>query len=216
MKISGILIGIIELILFYFFSRSLREKHLNLNKMDTLSYYWMMMTILTCIWELSYILNHKKIIKISNKFLKDKKNVWTSKFNLFYIIPWRLSEIFYAEYGAYADREYMTNKDIWSRVVEGTHALFCGVFSLLSIISINYNLYYHYYIMATISMSTQLMNSLLYMSEYYIQIKNKYSVNYNSVHFPCGVALLKRPFMYVNILWTLFPTYVILKFIVSV
>jgi len=210
MKISGILIGIVELTLFYVFSKSLKEKYVVLNSMRSLSYYWIMMTILTGIWELSYIINHQKIINISTQFLKDKKNVWTSKYSLYYIIPWNLSKIFYAEYSAYADREYMTNKDIWSRIVEGTHALLCGLFSLLSIVSLIYKNYYYCYITMAIAMSTQLMNSLMYMSEYYIQIKDKNSVNYNSNDFPCGKNLLKRPFMYVNLLWTICPSYVIL------
>jgi len=214
MKVSGITIGIIELILFYFFSKSLREKHTNLNNIDTIPYYWIMMTILTGIWESSYILNHKKIIKMSSDFLKEKKNVWTSKFDLYYIIPWNLSKIFYGEYGAYADKEYMTNKDIWSRVVEGTHAVLCGLFSLGAIVSTIYNNEYLYYIMSTISMSTQLMNSLMYMMEYYIQIKDKDSINYNSASFPCGNALSKRPFMYVNLLWTIFPSYILFKSII--
>ena len=49
---------------------------------------------------------------------------------MFYL---KLSPIFYAEYGAYADREYMNRHDDWSRVIESSHSLFCGVFALVAI-----------------------------------------------------------------------------------
>ena len=47
----------------------------------------------------------------------------------------------YAEYGAYADKEYMTNKDKWSILIEGSHCLFCGLFAFLSLY-FNYVKYY--------------------------------------------------------------------------
>ena len=34
---------------------------------------------------------------------------------------------------SYADREYMSNKDEWSIIIEGSHALFCGIFALFSL-----------------------------------------------------------------------------------
>ena len=34
----------------------------------------------------------------------------------------KLARIFYAEYGAWADREYMVSSDDWSRTIEGSHA----------------------------------------------------------------------------------------------
>ena len=68
-----------------------------------------------------------------------------------------------------------------------------------------------YYILMSISMSSQFMNSLLYMTEYFIQTMNVNSVNYNSKRFPCGFALLKRPFMYINAFWLIMPTYVFVE-----
>ena len=62
-------------------------------------------------------------------------------------------------------------------------------------------------------MASQLMNSILYMGEYFIQIKDKHSVNLNTPKFPCGFALIKRPFMYVNLFWTIMPCYVLSSFL---
>ena len=86
------------------------------------------MTILTGLWEFCFISNYKYVNLLSNEFLETKTHVWSSEYNLSYILPWKLSYIFYAEYGAYADREYMISKDDWSRVIEGTHAIFCAFF----------------------------------------------------------------------------------------
>jgi len=62
-----------------------------------------------------------------------------------------------------------------------------------------------------VAMGSQLMNSLLYMGNYFIETKNINSINYNSDTFPCGILMYKRPFMYVNIFWTIMPCYVIYK-----
>ena len=121
----------------------------------------------------SFISNYKKVNKGSQQLINNKQNVWTNKYNLWYILPWNLAKIFYAEYGAYADREYMTIKDYWSRVIEGTHALFCGFFSLLSIYFLIQQNETKYTLCMAVGMGSQLMNSILYMSEYFIQTKNK-------------------------------------------
>ena len=60
-------------------------------------------------------------------------------------------------------------------------------------------------------MSSQFMNSLLYMSEYFVQTNDPNSVNYNTPKFPCGFALLKRPFMWINAAWLIMPVYVFAK-----
>jgi len=62
-----------------------------------------------------------------------------------------------------------------------------------------------------IAMGAQLMNSILYMANYFNQIHESQNVNYNTKEFPTGTALSKRPFMYVNIFWTFMPLYTILK-----
>ena len=44
----------------------------------------------------------------------------------------------------------------------------------------------------SVSMGTQAMNSILYMFNYFNQINDPESVNYNSYRFPCGFALTKK------------------------
>ena len=65
----------------------------------------------------------------------------------------------------------------------------------------------------TFSMASQFMNSLLYMGEYFIQINDPNSVNYDTERFPCGRFLIKRPFMWINFFWLAMPTYVIIQLI---
>ena len=62
-----------------------------------------------------------------HKLITNKEHVWTNQYSLSYVWPWKLSKIFYAEYGAWADREYMSLTDDWSHTIEGTHALFCAL-----------------------------------------------------------------------------------------
>ena len=104
----------------------------------------------------------------------------------------------------------MSNKDDWSIVIEGSHCILCGIFSLFALYFNFINNHKNFYITMSIAMGTQLMNSILYMSEYFIQIRNKDNINYNNENFPCGFLLSRRPFMYVNLLWTIFPFYIIL------
>ena len=64
-------------------------------------------------------------------------------------------------------------------------------------------------------MGNQLMNSILYMGQYFIQTGDKDSVNYNDDNFPVGFLLYKRAFMYVNIFWTIMPAIVLYKTLVT-
>ena len=207
MNIIGYKCALLEISLFLLISDNLYDK-IGTNNIEIISYYWILFTILTGLWELIYIINHNKSINISNNLIKTNKHVWFNKYKLDIILPWKFSLIFYGEYGAYADREYMTNKDIWSRIIEGSHLLFCGVLSYIAIILNIMN--YKYDTILSAAMGAQLMNSILYMFEYYIQTKNKNSLNYNTNSFPLGPFWIMRPFMYINILWTVMPIYVIL------
>ena len=117
-------------------------------------------------------------------------------------------KIFYAEYGGYADREYMTYTDDWSRVIEGTHAIFCGLFALLAINLKTRGKLRQFNVALGVSMGSQLMNSILYMGEYFLQVADKDNENYNNAEFPTGIMLEKRGFMYVNIFWIIMPAYI--------
>ena len=207
MKIAGYNLAILELIIFYCISNELLNNYEFLQKINTISYYWYMFTILTGIWEFFYIIEKKNVRKYSLSILSKNKYVWTEKYDLTYLQPNKFSLIFYSEYAAYADREYLVLRNDWSDLIEGTHCLLCGVFSFAAIINLILNNYTNFIITASISMGSQLMNSILYMGEYIIQIQDSHNINYNSNKFPTGVMLCKRPFMYINIFWTIMPIY---------
>ena len=207
--INGILIGIFELVLFFSISKKIKNNYKQLITINNIPYYWFMFTILTMIWEISFIYQYDTVIQLSDEYIKHKEHVWTNEYNLSYILPWKLSNIFYAEYGAYADRQYMIKYNNWSWVIEGSHALMCGMGSFFGILNkINEN-ESNYLILVSISMGSQLMNSFLYLSNYFIQINDPYNINYNSKIFPTGHLLYERPFMYVNLFWTFLPILVI-------
>ena len=208
----GLTIGAIELGLYLFISHQLRKKWKQFGEIDALTYYWLTMTILTLIWECAFVLNYSTVIDDSQVLLHKEQHVWTNQYDFSYVLPWKLSTIFYSEYGAYADQEYMLRDNDWSRVIESTHALFCGLFAFLALHhKVKYKNNDKYLIMLSVSMGSQLMNSLLYMTNYFNELGYPSSVNYCSTEFPCGFALLQRPFMYVNIFWTCMPLYVIVK-----
>lgn len=211
--INGITIGILEILLYLYVSIKIEKRYYFLKTIPTICYYWYMMTILTLIWELSYIINYYDVVKMSKSLLINEEHVWTKHYQITDINPWNLSPIFYSEYGAYADREYMSETDQWSKIVEGSHLIFCGIFSICAIVSrANYSVNL-YNIFATLSMGSQLMNSILYMSNYFLQSKMEDSVNFDNSTFPMGNGLSDRPFMWVNIFWTVMPIYCLYKLI---
>lgn len=209
----GIEVAMIELFLFFGAAYSCRENYKPLKNIDTISYYWLAFTILTFIWETSYIIHYDQVHDYSMYLIRNNETVWKNNYKSSAIIPWNLAKIFYAEYAAYADREYMLLADDWSRVIEGTHAYICGIFSIMAL---SYKIdsdHKNYLISASVSMGSQAMNSILYMSNYIIKTSNPHNINYCRPTFKCGNYLSTRPFMYINIFWTAMPMYVLWKLI---
>lgn len=211
--INGICVALINIFMFYVVSRIMRNRIESLKTINVISYYWFMFTILTGFWELCFICSYKNVSHRAVNLIDSKTHVWTNDYNLSYILPWKMAQIFYAEYGAWADREYMTQSDDWSRVIESSHALMCGLFSLGAILSNIYRTNNEFLIMCGISMGSQLMNSILYMANYFYQVHQPHSVNYNTPEFPTGILLSKRIFMYINYFWMIMPLYTIVKYI---
>lgn len=207
MKVNGIVLGAIEMALFGIISASCQRLLPNLMNMNTVMYYWFCLTILTGIWEFSFIMNYDNSVKYSYDLIANKEHVWFNEYTLDNLLPWKLSKIFYAEYGAWADRDYMLLTNYWSRLIEGSHAVLCGLVALHCMVNKTEKEERTFLILAAVSMGTQLMNSILYMGEYFIQTNDLSSMNYNSPAFPTGILLTKRGFMYVNIFWTLMPSY---------
>jgi hypothetical protein len=208
--LNGIAIGVVEIALYLFVGYLIRQKwHHQLKHVNIISYYWLLMTVLTFIWEVAFICQYKSVHDYAEEFVQNDTHVWTTNYTLSYVNPWKLSKIFYAEYGAHADREYIQLDNYWSRLIEGTHAGLCGLFALLALIFRTHNKRELFVISATVSMSTQLMNSILYMGQYFYQVFDPHNVNYPSSEFPFGPFMLDRGFMYVNLFWTLMPLYVI-------
>ena len=206
---SGLDLSIINILIFLIISKNIKNVHINVQNVHFIIYYWLAFTIMTGIWEIFFVLNYNLITNYALELINNNEHVWTNNYNLTYLVPNKFSFLFYAEYGAYADREYMTLKDDWSIIIEGTHCILCGGIMICAILSILKSNLILFNIYLSIGMSSQLMNSIIYMGQYLIQINTLYSINYNSILFPCGKYLLKRPFMYINILWTIMPMYIL-------
>lgn len=178
-------------------------------------YYWFCFSVLTGFWECVYVTQFLKVVKTSQILVETNTHVWTNSYGLSMILPWNLSKIFYAEYAAYADREYMTRTDYWSRLIESSHALLCATFSLLSLCFQNKHLFYYSAIAGAVGMGQQFMNSLLYMGQYYLQCRDKDSPNYKCPLFPMGPWMKGRLFMWVNVFWMLMPAYIIAHLLIN-
>ena len=166
--ISGVEAGLLETGLFFIISTGF---HMFI-PISNITYYWLTFTILTGVWEFCYIINNQQTINYSKFLLENKQHSWTNKYDYSVLLPWNLSRIFYGEYGAYADKEYMTKKDNWSRLIEGTHACCCALFSLTALIYYCLGNENKFYLALGFSMGTQLLNSLLYLGQYYIQMND--------------------------------------------
>ena len=208
--LSGLELALIEVGLIFGVSYTLKQNDKDLSKLNAILFYWTFFTFFTGLWEAAFLIQYNTTCNTAKQLLETKSHVWTNKYDMSYILPWKFSNIFYAEYGAYADREYMQVKDNWSRVIEGSHAIMCGIFALLAIISKICEKDAHYFVSLSVCMGAQLMNSVLYMVNYFHQMKDPSNVNYITPYFPAGTFLEKRPFMYINIFWTIMPGYIIL------
>jgi hypothetical protein len=211
--VAGWVIAMYELILYFLISHKIRKYYTELQNMNIVMYYWFTMTVLTMIWECSFVYQYKSINVFSQDLIDTDTHAWTNDYGLECILPWKTAFIFYGEYGAYADREYMIRTDDWSRVIESSHAIFCGVFSFLALYLKANNAFIcrsreKFYLAVGVSMGSQMMNSVLYMANYFVQIHNKNNVNYCSIAFPCHLA---RSFMYVNVFWVVMPAEAIIS-----
>ena len=206
--VVGYKLALIEIFIFGITALTLRLCS-PLVKINSLVYYWIMFTILTGVWETFFVINYPKVINLADDLLVNKTHVWTTNYSSHNLNPSKFSQLFYAEYGAYGDREYMDKMDVWSRVIESSHSLLCGAFSLLCIVNYLLGNMNEYIFCLSVAMGSQLMNSILYMFNYCIQVQQPSSVNYNTSSFPSGSYLEKRPFMYINIFWTLMPFIII-------
>ena len=210
----GYEIGVIEIFLIISCASLLKHKYIQLKTLNKVVYYWLIFTVVTGLfWEPAYVFNFKEVANYSHHLIQTQKHVWTSLYNPSYILPWKLSIIFYGEYGAWADRDYMNINNDWSRVIESTHSIFSGLFAIIAITSIIKNNHKLFILTLGVSMGTQLMNSILYLTEYFIQIHDNTSINYSNSTFPSGILLKDRAFMWVNILWTIMPLYTIIIYL---
>ena len=214
MQILGYGLALLEIFSFYVISDTLKY-YPTLKKLNPIVYYWTTFTILTGIWEFYFISNYKSVLPKAQYLIDNKEHVWTNKYSLSDLLPNKFSQLFYAEYGAYADREYMLQGDDWSRVIEGSHCLMCGLFCLGAILYKLGDNITEYTIFLSIGMGSQLMNSILYLVNYFHQTRDSNNINYITQDFPCGPYLQHRLFMYVNLLWTLMPLYVIVSLIME-
>jgi hypothetical protein len=209
---KGYSIGIFEIIFYFIGSFIVRKSFTNLKTINAATYYWVMMTILTGLWEISYLSNYNEVTIMAHNLITANEHVWTNSYDISYVWPPKLAKIFYAEYGAWADREYMSHSDDWSRIIEGSHCTQCALFAFIAIFFKIIGNHNNFLIALSVSMGTQFMNSYLYMFSYFIQETESDNINYNSSNFPSNKWLTDRPFMWVNIFWLVMPFYTIIYY----
>lgn len=198
----------IEMGVYFIVSFLMKKLCVPFHKINNIVYYWLCMTILTGIWESSYIVNFNEITTMSNSMIVNNTHSWTTQYDFTYVNPWKFAKIFYAEYGAWADREYMYQIGEWSDTIKGTHLIFCAVFSFFGFIARFDKKSVKSLIVVGMVMVCQIINSILYMVQYIGQTQQSFSVNYYNSSWPLGTLMINRPFMYVNIFWIIIPTFI--------
>lgn len=204
---KGYMIAALEILLFGVISHQIRATVPEFSKYHALTYYWYCFTVLTGIWEFVFVTTYASVVALSQQLITQHKHVWTESYPLSTVLPTKLAHIFYAEYGAYADREYMSRSkgDFWSRLIESSHALCCASMTLTSLVLMAQGHTETAKLAGAMGMGCQFMNSLLYMGEYRLQTQDPHSCNADSGDFPLGKWMSKRPFMWVNAFWLLMP-----------
>eukprot|EP00211_Chloroparvula_japonica_P008756 CAMPEP_0119126028 /NCGR_PEP_ID=MMETSP1310-20130426/5100_1 /TAXON_ID=464262 /ORGANISM="Genus nov. species nov., Strain RCC2339" /LENGTH=179 /DNA_ID=CAMNT_0007116151 /DNA_START=190 /DNA_END=726 /DNA_ORIENTATION=- len=167
------------------------------------------MTAITGIWEGAFLYNYEQVAADAADFIAVKKHVWTTSYDLSYILPWKFSPIMYTEYAAHGDRSYMSLTDPLSQIVETTHLLYCSVFAALCLYLKAKGDTPRYLIFMSLAMASQSMQCLTYMSNYFIETGEPHHANFICDAFPAGPYFEKRPFMYVNLFWTFMGLFVI-------
>ena len=102
----------------------------------------------------------------------------------------------------------------WSRIIEGTHAIFCGLFTLFALIYFK-NKSYDYFIGYFCWDGSSINEFYTLYGNYVIQCRDPSSINYNTQQFPTGKYYEKRPFIYVNLFWTFMPLMIIIDLLAN-
>lgn len=209
---KGYGVALIELMLFFVGATLARSYISQLQILSPLMYYWFCFTTLTGLWEYVFVTNYTVVVRYSRQLVANTKHVWDTEYPWFYIRPDLMAKIFYAEYGAWADREYMSTRkgDYWSRLIESSHALCCGAFCCATLLATMVDKEKAVRL-GMVGMGMQFMNSLLYMGQYFLQCRHGDSPNYNNIEFPLGRWMSDRLFMWVNIFWMICPTIIIFQ-----
>jgi hypothetical protein len=214
MMIKGYQLAICELGLWFICAHALRNHVESLQQMGLIMYYWFCFTVITGMWEYYYVTQYHSIASFARMLVTTDNSIWLMDIPIHYLSINLFAELFYAEYGANADREYISMKkgDYWSRLIESSHAFCCASFCLASLVSTVLD-NEKFYLIGMVGMGMQFMNSLLYMGQYFLQCKDSHSPNYKTNLFPTGPFLCDRLFMWVNLFWLLFPTIIIFQYI---
>lgn len=210
---KGYIVALLEVLMFSVIATAVRTLLPALGTCGLVMYYWFTFTVLTGYWESVYVRNYDYVSDYADTLLVNKESVWTKDYPWYYIRPDLMARIFYAEYGASADREYMSKRkgDYWSRLIESSHALCCATLCLAALIATDVDAERSIRL-GMVGMGMQFMNSLLYMGQYFLECRDKDSVNYADPAFPLGKWMINRWFMWVNAFWMLFPTIIIWQY----
>ena len=75
--VSGTIIALLEIVSFFIISYFIKKKFIYLQEISGIVYYWMMFTILTGLWELSFITHYKHVNQLSQTLINTHTHVWT-------------------------------------------------------------------------------------------------------------------------------------------
>jgi len=157
---------------------------------------WLEFMILGYIFKFIYSYYIKDKLCYYTMYLVNKnKSIWTSYYNYSMLLPSHFICLLVAEYCANTDREYLY-------IIDNIN---------YSDITILLGLIYYYYYNIYLLILFQFFIFIKYTINYIYQINSNKSVNMNSIDFPTGYLLLKRPLFYFNIIYyIIMPCYFLL------
>ena len=89
MLFSGIQIGLIEIIIFILIGFGIKITTKEYKSIDLFTFYWTLMTILTLIWEVSFILDYRNTNILSTQLIKSNDKERKQSDGIFEKILWQ-------------------------------------------------------------------------------------------------------------------------------
>ena len=78
--VTGLVIALVQIFILFGGSYLLRNKFPQLKQIETLTYYWLTMTVLTMLWEICFVVDYNNTTLYALELLAEKTHIYTQEF----------------------------------------------------------------------------------------------------------------------------------------